>query len=268
MLYNRENLCYNKEKFFRMVTIMPRILAIGNSFSEDATRYLYKISAADNKPMRLYNLYIGGCPLSRHFRLMKTGESAYDFQFNGMKTGMSISIPKAVLVDEWDYITLQQVSHQSPRYETYQPYLNALAAYIRENNPKAKLMIHQTWAYEQGSRRLCEELGYADQADMFRDVKASYDKAAAEIKADGIIPSGELFQRMLKNGFDTVHRDTFHAHLGYGRYALAALWYDLLTGNDVRGNTFRDLDVPSDGVDFELIQKLAHELADEYRIRK
>ena len=100
---------------------------------------------------------------------------------------------------------------------------------------------------------------------MFADVKAAYEQAARDIHAAGIIPSGEMMQRLIKNGFAPVHRDTFHAHFGYGRYALAALWFDLLTGCDVRGNAFRALDVPSESVDFALIQRLAHELADEYR---
>ena len=100
---------------------------------------------------------------------------------------------------------------------------------------------------------------------MFADVKAAYEQAARDIHASVIIPSGEMMQRLIKNGFAPVHRDTFHAHFGYGRYALAALWFDLLTGCDVRGNAFRALDVPSESVDFALIQRLAHELADEYR---
>ena len=36
--------------------------------------------------------------------------------------------------------------------------------------------MHQTWAYEQGSERLTQELGYRDQADMFADVKAAYEQ--------------------------------------------------------------------------------------------
>lgn len=244
---------------------MIRILAIGNSFSDDATRYLYPIAQAANVPMRLFNLSIGGCPLSKHYRMMKSGEEAYAFHFDSMNTGVTMSLQKALANDDWDIVTLQQVSHCAPRYDTYQPYLNEFAAFVRSYVPKARVYMHQTWAYEQGSARLTQELGYRDQADMFADVKAAYEQAARDIHASGIIPSGEMMQRLIKNGFAPVHRDTFHAHFGYGRYALAALWFDLLTGCDVRGNAFRALDVPSEGVDFALIQRLAHELANEYR---
>ena len=38
--------------------------------------------------------------------------------------------------------------------ETYYPYVDFLADHIREKLPDAKLFIHQTWAYEEGSDRL------------------------------------------------------------------------------------------------------------------
>ena len=136
---------------------------------------------------------------------------------------------------------------------------------MRSFQPKTKLLIHQTWAYEQDSVRLTQELGYTDQADMYRDVKAAYEKAAATVNAYGIIPDGELMQRLIKNGFSPVHRDTFHAGFGIPRYAMSALWYEMLVGKSVVGNSFRALDVPSDGVDFDLVQRIVHELAEESR---
>lgn len=243
---------------------MIRVLAIGNSFSKDATRYLHAIAESSGDKLQVYNLCIGGCALERHFRLMRTGAPEYGFEFNGESTDMHVSLQQMLGICAWDYVTLQQASHFSFDYDTYQPYLNELAAFIRSYVPKTKLMIHQTWAYEQGSARLQEMAGYTDQGAMFRDVEAAYDRAAKDVQAAGIIPSGALFQRMLKNGFDTVHRDTFHAHLGYGRYALGALWYEMLTGNNVEGNAFRQLDVPSEDVDFAKLQRLVHETATEY----
>jgi len=138
-------------------------------------------------------------------------------------------------------VTLQQVSSQSPYYETYTPYLEELAAYVRKCVPKAKIAIHQTWAYEQDSKRLNEELGYKDQAEMFRDIQDAYRQAAKDIAADLIIPSGEVFQKMIAAG-EKVHRDTFHASFGLGRYALGLLWYAMLTGRGVVDHSFRDFD--------------------------
>ena len=50
--------------------------------------------------------------------------------------------------DDWDVITLQQASHFSGVEETYFPYVETLAAFVRERHPRAKLFINETWAYE------------------------------------------------------------------------------------------------------------------------
>lgn len=122
--------------------------------------------------------------------------------------------------------------------------MTALADYVRTYAPKAKLFIHQTWAYEQGSDRLRNVAGYDDQTQMFSDVKGAYAKTACEIDADGIIPSSELFQKLLDAGVEKAHRDTFHASLGLGRYALCLLWYRVLTKKSVKDLIFTDFDVP------------------------
>ena len=43
-----------------------KILAIGNSFSQDATRYLQDIAASAGENLFVRNLYIGGCSLEMH----------------------------------------------------------------------------------------------------------------------------------------------------------------------------------------------------------
>ena len=44
-----------------------KILSIGNSFSEDAQRYLHQIANANGDDIFCANLYIGGCSLERHY---------------------------------------------------------------------------------------------------------------------------------------------------------------------------------------------------------
>ena len=95
------------------------------------------------------------------------------------------------------------------------------------------MLIHQTWGYETGSER-AEKFGFRTYDEMFEKVKACYEKAAEAITADGIIPCGEALQYALHHGVEKVHRDTFHAGLGLGRFILALVWYGYITGNDVR----------------------------------
>ncbi len=221
-----------------------RILAIGNSFSQDASRYLNQVALRSGLNIEVANLMIGGCSLETHYRNMLSGEKRYMLEFNGVYTGFNVSLTEALLTAHWDVVTIQQVSNCSPKYETYTPYITELAAYIRKCAPKAKLIIHQTWAYEEESARLTKELKYEKSADMLSDIVASYNKAAQEIGADGIIPSGEMMFKLHENGIAKVHRDTFHASWGVGRYALALLWMRMLCGVNVTGNSFSDFDVP------------------------
>ena len=64
---------------------------------------------------------------------------------------------------------MQQVSREAPFFDTYIPYLEKLAEYVRLYASKAKIFLHQTWAYEQGSERL-RELGFSDQHEMLEKI--------------------------------------------------------------------------------------------------
>ena len=181
-------------------------------------------------------------------------------EMNGESTGFKVSLKDALLNRDWDVVTIQQVSSKAPYYETYQPYLDKIVEYVRLCVPKAKIAIHQTWAYEQDSQRLNVELGYKNHIDMFNDIKVSYEKAVKETSADLVIPSGEVFQKLIAAGIKKVHRDTFHASLGLGRYVLGLLWYSVLSGNDVKNNTFCDFDEEISKADIEIAKECATEI--------
>jgi len=240
------------------------ILAIGNSFSQDATRYLSQIAAARGVYFRTVNLYIGGCPLVRHYNNLLHDARAYSLEYGGETTGFYVSIRQALRARKWDVITLQQVSHKSPRYETYQPYLDVLASECRAACPEAKIYIHQTWAYEDGSVKLCEQMKYEKSGDMFAEIENAYDLAARAICADGVIPSGRTMQNIIESGI-VAHRDTFHANLGYGRYALGLTWYGTITGESVTGDKFSSLDEPADAKTLKTVRECAEKAVKEYR---
>ena len=232
-----------------------KILAIGNSFSQDATRYLYGIARADGVSLEVVNLYIGGCSLERHYRNMLSEQKAYALEINGHKTGFFVSLNEALANRQWDIITLQQASPVSADADSYSPYIEALNDYIKKYQPKAKIYIHQTWAYEKDSARLKDVAKFETPDDMMAAVRNAYNTAAKTIKADGIIPSGDVFEKILKSGIERIHRDTFHASYGLGRYALALTWYKTLTGNDVTNNTFCDFDEEISDKQIEIVKK-------------
>ena len=86
--------------------------------------------------------------------------------------------------------------------------------------------------------------GFASADEMFENIREAYAKAAQTIHADGVIPSGQAMLNATKMGIEKIHRDTFHASLGAGRYLLALTWYKALTGKDISNNDFDDFDEP------------------------
>ena len=239
------------------------ILAIGNSFSQDANRYLHGVARALGKKIFNANLMIGGCPLERHFRNMMADSCEYSLEIFGEPTGFKTSIKEALLSRSWDVVTLQQASHFSAKFDTYTPYIEELARYIRTLCPKAKIYIHETWAYEEGSERL-KNNGFDTRAQMFREIKSAYGEAAERIAADGIIPSGEVVERLTELGIEKVHRDTFHINLGVGRYALALIWARTLLGVDAIACSFSDFDVPVSAEEREIAERAVREIAALY----
>ena len=236
------------------------VLSIGNSFSQDAQRYLHGIAKADGFELNTFNINIGGSSLSLHYRNMISESATYMLEMNGEITGFKVSLKEALLSRDWDVVTIQQASSKSPYYETYQPYLTKIVEYVRLCVPKAKIAIHQTWAYEQDSHRLNVELGYSNHTDMFKDIERAYEKAAKAVDADFVIPSGEVFQKLIASGIEKVHRDTFHASYGIGRYALGLIWYVILTGNDIKSNMFCDFDEEISKAEIEIAKKCVAEI--------
>lgn len=219
-----------------------RILSIGNSFSNDAHRYLHSLAKYNGKNLTTVSLAIGGCTLRTHYLNMINDTATYSFVFNGESTEMKVSLREGLSALEWDVVTLQQASHLSANSETYFPYVEELAKYVKKYCPKAKILIHETWAYEEATERLFNVAKFRTSREMYESLRDAYAKAAEAIGADGIIPAGTAMINAYEMGIEKVHRDGFHARLGVGRYLLALCWFKYLTGKDISSDTFCDLD--------------------------
>lgn len=215
------------------------ILAIGNSFSQDATHYLAQLAAADGREMRVCNLYIGGCSLERHWNNILSGAPDYLLEYDGASTERYVAAAEALALEDWDVIVTQQASHDSGLPETYHPYLENMLAWLRERAPGARLLLQQTWAYEIDSLHPQFPRYHQDQAEMYAALKRAYADAAS---ANGVelIPCGDVIQALrgrdpfrYGHGGMSICRDGFHMNLIYGRYLLAAVWYRTLTGRTV-----------------------------------
>lgn len=226
-----------------------KVLSIGNSFSQDAHKWLHKLAVLNEIDMQTLNLYIGGCSLERHWNNIQNNADAYEFGPNGDRTTWMISIETALKMAQWDIVTVQQVSSKSGMIETYEPYLSELVALIRKLQPKAEIWFHQTWAYEIDTAHE----GFANydrsQQKMYDAIVAASKAAAASIPAK-VIPAGELIQtiRTTVPEFDyakgglSLCRDGYHMSYDYGRFAVAALWLRTLTGITVKAEAFEEFD--------------------------
>ena len=220
------------------------ILAIGNSFSQDATHYLAGLAAADGTVMRVYNLYIGGCSLERHWTNIENDAADYLLEIDGTSTERYVSIREALALEDWDVIVTQQASHDSGLPETYHPYLENMLAWLRERAPKARFLLQQTWAYESDSLHPQFPRYHQDQGEMYAALRRAYADAAAA-NGVGLIPCGDVIQALrgrdpfrYGHGGMSVCRDGFHMNVLYGRYLLAAVWYKTITGRPVSGIPF------------------------------
>ena len=247
-----------------------KILAIGNSFSEDAMRYLHEIAVAGGKDVQTVNLYIGGCSMETHWNNIVNEAPLYMYQKNGQLSDRYVSIQEALDEQEWDIITCQQVSHCSGLMETFNPYCEKIYAFVRERKPNAALWMHKTWAYETDS----QHGGFAsydnDQQKMYEALCEAYGAAAASVNVP-IIPSGDVVQKVrtvdpfiYQKGGISLCRDGFHIHLLYGRYLVAAVWYETLCGGNILENPFvpQTPELPDAVVDPEalaVIKQCVHE---------
>lgn len=233
-----------------------RILAIGNSFSDDATQYLPDLlEAAGIHNVILGRLYIGGCTLERHCKEYETNGHEYVYLKSTKNKWETVKKYKEGrfmdgLGDEpWDIITMQQGSPKSGRWDSYDPWLGNLIGIVRKecSNPKAAIVWHQTWAYSRTyTNRNFANYAY-DQQYMFDSIQLCVDKAREQYNIPVVIPSGPAVQMLRGTWLNTdkdLTRDGFHMSYREGRYATACVWFEALIrptlGVSVKGNSFRN----------------------------
>ncbi len=215
-----------------------KVLAVGNSFSSDATEYLWDIAKSGGvENITIGNLYIGGCTLATHFANIKSSAGAYTYykNTNGKWTSTSsVSVQKALSDEEWDIVTVQQASGSSGVASSYSP-LAKILEFIAENEPNADIYWHLTWAYQQNSTHSSFPTYGSDQMKMYNMILEALDtKVKTQQSIVGIIPAGTAIQNLRSSYIgDTITRDGYHMSYDYGRYTVALTWFAYLTGGDV-----------------------------------
>ena len=240
-----------------------KILFIGNSFSQNATRYIRQIS--DGK-LFVRNLYIGGCSLETHAKNIVNDAPAYQYQVDGKALAMT-SIKSALLCEEWDIVSVQQVSSLSGVYDSYFPYIDTVLDEVKKYRPNARIVFHRTWAYNYGS----QHPGYANynnDTDLMNEMIEQTAAKIAEKYSFDVIPTGVAVYKGLNTpefdiragGIPLTAPDMFHLSSTYGEYLAGLVLYRFFTGNSATRVTF----VP-EGFDPALVKILVR-IADETKI--
>lgn len=222
-----------------------KLLAIGNSFSDDAIEhYLHGLAEANGDTIIIGNMYIGGSSLELHYNNSQNNSNSYSYRkiVNGVKTETpDFRLTDAIADEDWDYISFQQVSSLSGMYETYFPYLDELLKFAKKHstNGEVEFILHSTWAYAHSSTHP----GFSNynnyQAEMYNAIIDASARATEKAGINIVIPAGTAIQNGRTSSLgDTFCRDGYHLELTYGRYTASCAWYEKLFGNSVLGNSY------------------------------
>ena len=217
---------------------MLKLLAIGNSFSQDATVFLHDMAERGGIAVKVVNLFIGGCSLKTHWENIVNNKHDYTYMLNGINIRDNVSLREALLEEDWDFVTLQQLSDDSGFIDTYLPYIYYLYVYVKQYSHNSAVYLHQTWPYEIDSSHEAFVRYHNDQNYMHTLIRGCYNALSQALNVP-IIPTGEVIQALRRSphfnhsaGGQSLCRDGYHLDLTYGRYAAAAAWYEtLLQGN-------------------------------------
>lgn len=224
-----------------------KILAIGNSFADDALWYAAQTAKSlGSKNVNVGILYIGGCSIQQHAQNSASNARAYTYRktTDGKWTDNDGKTLLQGLTDEdWDFISIQQASGTSGLASSYDASLDTLTAYVNahKTNAQAKLVFHMTWAYQGNSTHEAFPRYNSDQTTMYNAIVQAVEMRIVESRGetfDAVIPVGTAIQNVRTSFIgDTVTRDGYHLN-GLGRAVAAAAFIGAITGWPLDGLAF------------------------------
>ena len=278
-----------------------RLLTVGNSFSQNATKYLDKIVEADGNTLIHHRCVIGGSGPDQHLAKATIHEKDASDKAGLYTSGKSLK--QELVAEKWDIITIQQASIRSHDAANYRPAAKELYDYIRKYAPNSEVVIHQTWAYRVDDPRFRTTTAKNNepktQKEMYDGLSNAYRTIAKEL---GIrrIPVGDAFyaadtdpnwgykpdpkfdpktakspelpdqkhslhigQRWAgKDGKTTLQMDGHHASIA-GEYLGGLVFCEFLYSKSAVGNKFRPEGMDADYARF--LQEKAHKAVESVK---
>lgn len=233
------------------------VLMIGNSHCYYYVEELYGLAKAAGIDMRVCNVYYSGCYLEQHYNWWVNGDANYQFfeTYTDGRSGTSNATLEWCLAQyDWDVISIQQYGiHESAdaaaHFAETATYHETLLPYLKAQFPTARMMWHQTWGYQfnggsgdytRYNADACKNL-YLQQQQFAKLICAEYGYER--------VPSGEAWENMrndsdynylcVRLGNENNWGDGYHdGDIGGGQYLNACVWFEVITGQSVVGNTY------------------------------
>lgn len=208
-----------------------KVLAIGNSFTDDPTAYLDDLvisSGIDRTKLCLYVCVIGGSSLQTWSEKYNSNETVEITRKVGLASVSTTSgTLKQIFSQDWDIVVLNQLSSLAINYGSLNPHLKNIRSFIRHDctNQKVCIAWQSVWSY------------YKDYTDSPKGIIGWSDLCSVtkeQINKDGvdiIIPTGTAIQNARGSSLNTAHditRDGHHLAFGIGRYIAACTWFQTL----------------------------------------
>ncbi len=229
-----------------------KILAIGNSFTNDTMRFVGKIAESAGYQVTVGVLWKSSVSLASHARYLESDEPVYQYDRFTRESDYERVIQEEVsastaLQDDWDLIFLQQMSHVSGVPSSYYDedgvsYLTQMTEIIRSQctNPDVSFSWLMGWAYAQDYDNSNFERYDNDQMTMFQAIADTVQNTVwATGEFESVIPVGTAIQNIRSSYIgDHLNRDGRHLTYSMGRYA-AGLTVAAAIGIDLSYVTYR-----------------------------
>ena len=239
-----------------------KVLAIGNSFSQDAIeQYLYELARAQGDSLVIGNAYIGGCSIDRHYTNLKKDSALYAYRkvVGGVRSERKKWTLKQIIRDEqWDVISLQQASQLSGVFDSYKnlpAFKRLVESYV--TNFHVEFVWHMTWAYAEDFKSSRFQPYDYKQRQMYSDIVSTMLSVMPAIGNPRIVPTGTAVQLVRYRLGDILNRDGMHLSYTLGRYTAACTWCEFLTGRIVDGNSYYPATINE--TEAQICQEEAHE---------
>lgn len=208
-----------------------KVLAIGNSFTDDPTAYLDDLvisSGIDRSKLCLYVGVIGGSSLQTWAEKYNSNETVEVTRKVGLASvGTTSGTLKQIFSQDWDVVVLNQLSSLAINYGSLNPYLKSIRSFIRQDciNQKVCIAWQSVWSYYKDYTDIPK--GIIGWSNLCQVTKEQINKDGVDI----IIPTGTAIQNARGSSLNTAHditRDGHHLAFGIGRYIAACTWFQIL----------------------------------------